>query len=296
MLPKDIEGTLELAASHGLKLIGAVEFNEMGLDYRVCFAKDRDGQDWVLRIPRRSDALPKLEYEAKVLEFVKRKISVSVPDWRIKSPELVAYLRLKDNMALTFDSKSHAVHWNIDQGSSLYIESLAKVLVELHSSSAEAEAAGIKSCSPDAVRANILQELESVKREIGVGREQELAWRSWLDDDRLWPGFSTLVHGDLYAGHITADKDSRVSGIIDWTEAHIGDSSIDFAGHLTAFGSESLKTLIAAYADAGGRTWPMMREQIEARSSASGIRYGIFALQTGSEEHLAAARALLGLG
>lgn len=296
MMPTDVDVALELAASHGLKLLGGVEFNEMGLDYRVGFAKDANGQDWVLRIPRRSDAQPKLDYEAKVLEFVKHRLSVSVPDWRIKSTDLVAYPRLRDPMALTFDAKTHEVHWNMDQSSPLYVDSLATVLIELHASPEEAEAAGIKSYSPDAVRTETLQDLERVKQEIGIGPELEVAWRTWLDNDPLWPGFSTLVHGDLYAGHITADQDSCVSGIIDWTEAHVGDPAVDFSGHLAVFGPESLTRLLDAYAQAGGRTWPMMREQIEARSLAAGIRYGIFALQTQNEEHLAAARSMLGLG
>ena len=44
-----------------------------------------------------------------------------------------------------------------------------------------------------------------------------------------------------------------ISGVIDWSESHVGDPSMDFTGHLAAFGKEGLKELIGAYEAAGGR-------------------------------------------
>jgi hypothetical protein len=41
------------------------------------------------------------------------------------------------------------------------------------------------------------------------------------------------------------------SGVIDWSTAHIDDPAIDFAGHVTLFGEESLKTLIIEYEKLG---------------------------------------------
>jgi macrolide phosphotransferase len=89
----------------------------------------------------------------------------------------------------------------------------------------------------------------------------------------------------------------HLTGIIDWTEAEISDPSIDFAGHLAAFPPESLEHLVSAYERAGERVWPTLLEQIEERNAnASAVRYGIFALDTKSDRHLAAAREQLGAG
>lgn len=294
---KLVADTLALAAQHGLELAGPVSFNETGLDFRVGFATDTAGRRWVLRIPRRDDVQPKIEREARILDFVKRRLPVEVPDWQVRAPGLVAYPMLTEPMALVFNAKTHAVTWNIDQEAEAYVTSLAEVLVALHASPvAEAVAAGIPASSPEETRRKVLKDLEHVKQEIGIGQELERRYRHWLDNDKLWPDFSVLTHGDLYVGHVTAAADARVSGVIDWTEAEISDPAIDFAGHLAAFSPKSLERLVAAYELAGGRTWPAMLEHIKERHAASPIRYGIFAISAGDEQHLAAAKAQLGAG
>ncbi len=292
-----VADTFARAARHGLHLAGAVTFNETGLDFRVGFATDAAGRRWVLRVPRRDDVQPKIEREARILDFVKRRLPVEVPDWQVRGPDLVAYPMLTDPMALVFDAETHAVTWNIDQGAEAYVTSLAEVLVALHALPvAEAVAAGIPASSPEEVRVNVHQDLERVKQEIGIGHALEAQCRRWLDSDRLWPDFSVLTHGDLYVGHVTAAADARVSGVVDWTEAEISDPSIDFAGHLAAFNLESLERLVTAYDRAGGRTWPTMVEHTRERYAASPIKYGLFAISTGNEQHLTAAKAQLGAG
>jgi aminoglycoside phosphotransferase (APT) family kinase protein len=57
-----------------------------------------------------------------------------------------------------------------------------------------------------------------------------------------------LVHGDLAAEHVLVDPHSRrVTGIIDWTEAGIGDPAIDFAGMYHWGGSTFLNELLMNY-------------------------------------------------
>ena len=285
------------AACYGLQLDGEVAFNETGLDFQVVFAKDTSGRCWVLRLPRRDDLRPKIENEARILEFVRGRLPVEVPDWQLCRHDLIAYPMLTDPMALVFDAQTHNVSWNIDQLSEIYVTSLAEVLVALHTIPiSDALAAGFPASTPEDVRVGVLADLERVKRGIGIGRDLETRCRRWLDNDPLWPEFSVFTHGDLYAGHVTVSADARVSGVIDWSEAAIGDPSIDFAGHLAAFDVESLERLVAAYALAGGRTWPEMVEHIKERHAASALKYGIFALVTGDEQHLKAARAQLGAG
>jgi macrolide phosphotransferase len=291
---KLVADTLALAARNGLRLTGAVTFSETGLDFRVGFATDIAGQRWVLRIPRRDNVQPKIEREARILDFVKHRLPIEVPDWQVRSPDLVAYPMLTDPMALVFDSETYAVTWNIDQDAETYVTSLAEVLVALHRSPVtEAIGAGIPASSPQEARDKVRKDLECVTQEIGIDQTLEARYRRWLDDDRYWPEFSVLTHGDLYAGHVTATAAARVSGVIDWTEAEISDPAIDFAGHLAAFGLDSLKRLVAAYELAGGQTWPAMVEHIIERHAASPIKYGVFAISTGSEQHLAAARSQL---
>ena len=60
-----------------------------------------------------------------------------------------------------------------------------------------------------------------------------------------------------------------------------------------AFEEHGLERLLLEYEAAGGRTWPGLRGHVAARLSAVPVRYALFALDTGSNEHLAAARAQL---
>ncbi|WP_171291882.1 phosphotransferase, partial [Acinetobacter baumannii] len=111
----------------------------------------------------------------------------------------------------------------------------------------------------------------------------------------LWADFTQFIHGDLYAGHVLASKDGAVSGVIDWSTAHIDDPAIDFAGHVTLFGEESLKTLIIEYEKLGGKVWNKLYEQTLERAAASPLMYGLFALETQNESLIVGAKAQLGV-
>ncbi|RAJ93193.1 macrolide phosphotransferase [Larkinella arboricola] len=103
------------------------------------------------------------------------------------------------------------------------------------------------------------------------------------------------MHGDLYAGHILAAKNGAISGIIDWSEGQVSDPSIDFSGHLSVFGEESLKELLSEYKKLGGMVWEGMFEQTVERHAAAPLLYGLFAIATNSDTHIEAAKVQLGL-
>lgn len=243
-----IQDIQSLAEAHGLLLTDKMNFNEMGIDFKVVFALDTKGQQWLLRIPRRDGMREQIKKEKRILELVKKHLSVEVPDWRISSTELVAYPILKDNPVLNLDAETYEIIWNMDKDSPKYITSLAKTLFEIHSiPEKEVRENDLKIMKPSDLRPEIANNLQLVKSEIGISEQLETRYRKWLDNDVLWADFTQFIHGDLYAGHVLASKDGAVSGVIDWSTAHIDDPAIDFAGHVTLFGEESLKTLIIEY-------------------------------------------------
>jgi macrolide phosphotransferase len=292
----DEETIAALARRHGLTPVGDIELNDLGLDFRAGFATDEGGTAWVLRIPRRPDVLPRAENEARVLGLIKGRLPVEVPDWRIVTPELIAYPRLGGTTAVTVDPATKEPTWNIDKDAPAFIESLARTLAALHGiDPAEAAAAGLKLSSPEEARRAFGDDLDRVKREIGIGESLWRRWRAWLDDDSSWPPFTTLVHGDLHVGHVLVDKTSRATGVLDWTEAEVSDPAIDFIFHLMGFGEPGLERLLAGYEEAGGRTWPGIRGHIAERLAAFPIKYALFALTSGQDEHLDAIRTQLGV-
>ena len=294
MTIKDIQ---ILAEAHGLLLTEKMKFNEMGIDSKVGFAIDRSGQQWLLRIPRRNDMGEQIEKEKRILELVKKHLSVEVPDWQISSPELVAYPMLKDNPVLTFNAETYEVSWHMDKDSPKYITSLAKTLVEIHSiPEIEVWENDLKIMKSSNLRPEIATNLQLVKSELGISEQLETRYRKWLDNDALWADFTQFIHGDLYAGHVLASKEGIVSGIIDWSTAHIGDPAIDFSGHATVFGEESLKVLIMEYEKQGGKVWDKLYEQTLERAAAAPLAYGFFAVETQDESHIAGAKVQLGVG
>lgn len=290
---KDIQ---KLAEEHNLFLTDEIKFNEMGIDFKVGFATDKNGEKWLLRIPRRNDLGEQIEKEKRILELVKKHLSVQVPDWQIATPALVAYPLLKDEPALTFDAQTYEVTWNMDQESPNYVKSLAKILVELHSiNEKEIVENNLKVMKPNELRPEIADRLRIVKSELGISAELETRYRKWLNNDALWAYFTRFIHGDLYAGHVLTSKDGIISGIIDWSTAHVGDISQDFSGHVTVFGEESLKALITEYEKQGGKVWDKLFEQAVERAAAAPLAYGLFAVETQDETHIAGAKMQLGV-
>src|SRR5690606_28103108 len=136
--------------------------------------------------------------------------SVEVPDWSISTQELIVYPLLKNIPALTFDGTTHEITWNMDKDSPRYITSLAKVLVELHNIPENAvKEKDLKIKNSTDLRKEIKNQLILVKSEIGISKELETRYNTWLDKDSLWPDFTRFIHGDLYAGHILTTKDNE---------------------------------------------------------------------------------------
>lgn len=293
MKNRDIQ---KLAERNGLILSNEMSFNDMGIDFKVGFATDKDGTKWLLRIPRRSDLGEQIANEKRILQLVSKYLSVQVPDWRIANEELVAYPLLDGKPALTYDTETYEVTWNMVKDSELYIPSLAKVLVELHSiPTQEVLSSGLKVLTAEQVRNEISERLLLVKSELGISTELEYRYQKWVDDDALWPNFTKFIHGDLYAGHTLTHQNGEVCGIIDWSTAEVSDIAQDFSGHVTVFGVESLKNLILAYEKQGGEVWDKLFEQAVERAAAAPLAYGYFALETQDEIHLSAAKLQLGV-
>lgn len=287
---------LELAQKHGLRLSEDLKFNEMGIDFRVCFATDDQGKPWVLRIPRRSDLEDQIEKEKRILSLARKYLSIEVPDWKIATSSLVAYPLLKNKPALTFDDQTHQITFNMDNDNPEYIASLAKVLVELHQiPETDVSENNLKIMKSSDLRDEIQNMLSVVSSEIGISDELDKRFKKWLDNDPLWPTFTSFVHGDLYAGHILVTNSGTVTGVIDWSTAHIGDPSVDFSGHVNLFGEQSLKRLIDEYERHGGIIWDGLYKQAVERATASPLAYGFFALETKDDNHINAAKTQLGV-
>ncbi len=93
------------------------------------------------------------------------------------------------------------------------------------------------------IQGNALHLMEPHFREASVR-----LWNGFLEEDFNFTFTPVLVHQDLMPHHILYEKtDGRITGVIDWTDAVIGDPAIDFAGLIGAFGDEFTDQIIECY-------------------------------------------------
>lgn len=297
--PATPEAICAMAATHQLYLQpDSFKYNETGLDFQVIHAKDTNNKDWILRVPRRQDVLPRARNEQKVLTLLKDMQAFSVPDWQIFEPELIAYLQLEGTPVANIDMEQKCYIWNLNHEHlpETFISSLGKAIAALHATNtANAQQIGLKISEPKQVRENLSLQMQRIKQEMGVAEELWQQWQTWLHDDSYWPSLSSLVHGDLQAAHILTDNAGTVNGLLDWTEAEVSDPAIDFVALLAAFGEQTTKAVLEAYEQAGGKVWPRMLEHIQQRHASYGVNIGLFVLESGTDEYLPMAKEALGM-
>ncbi|NHN30267.1 macrolide 2'-phosphotransferase [Paenibacillus agricola] len=294
-----VKHILSIAHVHGFDIdTTSVKVNESGLDFLAVFASTKDGLTWVLRTPRRADVVESAAYEKKVLDLLAGHLPVSVPNWQVHTPELIAYKILEGNPAATINPEAKNYEWYLNPESlpELFEQSLAEAMVALHSMDhGAAIAAGVRVLQPNEVRQALAEKMETVQRNFGVSQALWERWQRWLADDTFWPNHSSLVHGDLHPGHIVVDPVGKVTGLLDWTEAEVADPAIDFTMYYALFGASGLSSLIERYEQAGGLVWPRMHEHIIEMMAAYPMLIAMFAQKSGLEEYRVMARAALGV-
>lgn len=300
-MSKDMKQVIEIAKKHNLILKEeTMQFNESGLDFQVVFALDESGIDWVLRLPRREDVMPRTRVEKQALDLVNKYVkSFQVPNWIIYTNELIAYKKLDGVPAGTIDHNIGNYVWEIDINNvpPSFHMSLGRVLAELHSiPNDKATEFGLIVQTPEEARKSMKQRMNNVKTKFGVGEKLWNRWQSWVNDDEMWPKKTGLIHGDVHAGHTMIDKEANVTGLIDWTEAKVTDISNDFVFNYMAFGEEGLEALIIAYKEAGGYYWPKMKEHIIELVAAYPVSIAEFAIVSGVEEYVQMAKKALEIG
>ncbi len=261
---ESIDSILAAAARHGVSLSAAgATLDTMGLDFVVVHARDPAGTRWIVRAPRRAAVLAGTATEARVLRAVRGALPVAVPDWQI-TDEVIAYPRLGGTPAVTLDTGAPV--WNVIDPTALapaFLASMGDLLAALTRVPTE----GLPARTIADERASLSRTVE-VARELLSPPESILTrWSRWLADDAMWPEHVALTHGDLHPGHLLLAPDGTVTGVLDWTEARVGDPSIDLAMVHQCFGRPALETVAATFARNGGPTWPHLIEHAIERAA-----------------------------
>lgn len=206
-------------------------------------------EEWIVRFPRRREVEEWVEREIRLLPILAKTLPVAVPTFELVAGNgvvCVGYRKLAGSPA------------SPDAGE-LAGEDIGRVLAALHRFPFErARAIGVPFFDPAAWRERfatlgdvfrrrvypLLRAEERVRSEIVFARIPELDFPP------------VLVHGDLGPEHILC-QDGRLAGVIDWSDARIGDAALDFAWCLNG--------TVAVVSEAIARTYGIDAE-VRARS------------------------------
>lgn len=294
-----IKEVLDTAGKYDLELAAdSLEFVDMGLDFQVVFAEDGSKQDWVLRLPRRKDVFEKTGLEKNVLDFIATSQNTfEVPFWEIFEEDLIAYQKLENAPAVTTIADTGEENWVFKKEAvpENYVRSFGQSLAALHGISVDqACKTGMTVYTGEEIRISMKSRMDKVNSNFEVSEKLWDKWMCWVENDKIWPEKTAVIHGDLFPGHTLIDSDHHVTGIIDWTEAKVSDPANDFTAFYLLFGEDKLDELIGCYREAGGYIWTGMKTHIIALLDTQAITIAEFAESSGLEEYRKMAEEMLG--
>ncbi len=287
---------VEIAEQRGLRVRrDTARLDDSGWDFVVVHVDGIDGRPWILRAPRRPETASAVRPERRLLALVCERLTVSVPDWRVADETLIAYPRLAGQPAAEENPVTFELHWRIDRQRppQPYITALGLSMAQLHTIEVTAAAAtGIPVREPDAVRGRFAGHLNFGVSELGMHTSWWQRGRRWLEDDRLWSPRVVLIHGDLHPGHTLVDKDGALTGILDWTDAEIGNPGQEFVEAARKFPPHVLDELIEAYVAHGGPVWSGLRDHVVEAIAFAPLTLAVLGAEAGQQRYVDKARAL----
>lgn len=211
----------------------SVRYFNAGWDYELW----EINRDLLFRFPLREDCAAPLRIEARLLAELAEHLSTPIP-----RPEYIsdgvealplpffAYRKL-DGVPLEQAGASDDERREI-------AAQVGRFLRELHSFPTERAAAlGVPVYSAESWRAFYEEFRAQCDRRFGPlltkheGERVADFWAAFLDDDRNFSFAPALVHADLGPDHILVSTETgKVSGVIDFGDARVGDPAIDIVG------------------------------------------------------------------
>ncbi|MFE2881776.1 phosphotransferase family protein [Streptomyces sp. NPDC059272] len=193
------------------------------------------GSHHVLRLAPNREAALRQRRELRLRDLVRPCLPVAVPT-------SVASGEWAPGLTYTLDTKVPGRSGEDQDVSAVGEADLAGLLTGLREVPArQAETLGVPRAAP--------RSLEALRRTAERAAER-LAAVDEFDAARLHqltqpgaiqlaaqPGTAVLVHHDLKGEHLVVSSDGRVRGVLDWTDAAVGDPAEDIAGLALAVGS-----------------------------------------------------------
>ncbi|MEO7913014.1 MAG: phosphotransferase [Roseiflexaceae bacterium] len=240
----------------------------------------------IFRFPKRSDVEPQYQIERRLLPTLAAALPLPIPDVAFFWPGGAPYHKIFighhqiDGVQLSADHLKPNHINGIAQQLGEFLSALHRFPIQ------QATQLGVPAGDKaiwhqryqaqfEQIQSRMLPLLDEAAR-ARIVRE----WRSFLNEGAHFS--PTLIHHDLGDEHILYNPArGTVSGIIDWGDTAIGDSAIDFAGLLAAYGEDFTERVLSHYQ---GEVDAAFRQRMRFYHGAMPINTLLFGLDTAQEQ------------
>jgi aminoglycoside 2''-phosphotransferase len=208
-------------------------------------------REFVFRFARSDEDARILDGEMKILDLVRPHLGISVPTPIFRSSDCMVY------QFLSGQPLSRKTIKGFDQSNQRKIaEQLGRVLYRLHTMEISELDWELPFTRAPVKRQDWLDMQERVKEKIyPLLQAYQIQWVEELFNSVLEdPGSSeykpALIHGDLASYHILFDdQERRITGVIDFGMAGMGDAASDIGGLINIYGESFVKRMHKSYPD-----------------------------------------------
>ncbi|MFE3201936.1 aminoglycoside phosphotransferase family protein [Embleya sp. NPDC059237] len=202
------------------------------------------GADHVLRLARDADTSARQRREIALRDLLRPVVGVALP-------ASVAAGEWADGLAYSLDTRIPGTSAELRRVSRRGEVALARMLAGLaRVTEADAVGVGLPVVAPRSM-AELREPAEAAAQRLSADGEFDGAP---LRGPGAEPVSRVVVHGDLKGEHLMVGSGGRVRGVLDWTDAVVGDPAEDIAGLAIAVGAAAA-VRVAAGAGYGPWSW-----------------------------------------
>lgn len=209
---------------------------ESGWDFVVV-----DTGAWVFRVPRREPVAAALKVERLLLALLAPRLPVPVPEMSVHTlldgTTYALYPRLGGHPSACDDAGQIA-------------DDVARLLTALHAVD-PLDALVIGLAAPGKLDLDVLAQRATAEVVPLLPWEAVSALREAFATLREAPEREVVVHADLGEANLLVCG-GRLTGVIDWTDAHVGDPAQDLSWFVQCLGPEGARAAFAAYEPPAG--------------------------------------------
>ncbi len=227
--------------------IGQFEINDDGLVNDVVIVNEK----YVFRFAKRKEWAKTLEVENQILDLIRGKVGVDVPEPVYSDETCVVYPFLAGQPLLLETIMA------LDESTQMRIaQDLGKFLYGLHTTDISQTDEELPSTLAPVKRERWLDIYRRVKETVyPLLWKHQIEWAEHLFDSMLGDSQSfeynpTLIHGDLRPYHILINaQKGEITGVIDFGVAGVGDPASDFGTLINTYGESFVVKMKKSYPD-----------------------------------------------